>query len=98
MRADMGEGFQADVLTERSLRQLLKQAPERLLIVGRKFANEVELPLDKAPASHRCVIVSFRALMSTLQNLPQTERCVQETGSIDQLGARQSIQASGPDN
>ncbi len=57
MRADMGEGFQADVLTERSLRQLLKQAPERLLIVGRKFANEVELPLDKAPASHRCVIV-----------------------------------------
>jgi hypothetical protein len=57
VRADMGEGFHADVLTERSLRQLLKQAPGRLLIVGRKFADEVGLALDEVPASHRCVIV-----------------------------------------
>ena len=56
-RADMGEGFHADVLTERSLRQLLKQAPGRLLIVGRKFADEVGLPLDEVPGSHRCVIL-----------------------------------------
>ena len=57
VRANMGEGFHADVLTERSLRQLLKQAPGRLLIVGRKFADEVGLPLDEVPGSQRCVIV-----------------------------------------
>ncbi len=56
-RADMGEGFHADVLTERSLRQLLNQAPGRLLIVGRKFADEGGLSLDEVPGSHRCVIV-----------------------------------------
>ncbi len=56
-RADMGEGFHADVLTERSLRQLLKQAPGRLLIVGRKFADKVGLPLDEVPGSHRCILV-----------------------------------------
>lgn len=56
-RAEMGEGFHADVLTERSLRQLFKQAPGQLLIVGRKFADEVGLPLDEVPASHRCVIL-----------------------------------------
>jgi hypothetical protein len=56
-RADMGEGFHADVLTERSLRQLLQQAPGRLLIVGRKFADKVGLPLDEVPGSHRCILV-----------------------------------------
>jgi len=56
-RADLGDGFHADVLTERSLRQLHKQAPGRLLIVGRKFADEVGLRLDEVPGSHRCVIV-----------------------------------------
>lgn len=56
-RADLGDGFHADVLTERSLRQLHKQAPGRLLIVGRKFADEVGLLLDEVPGSHRCVIV-----------------------------------------
>jgi universal stress protein family protein len=55
--AGVGEGFHADVLTERGLRQLLKQAPGRLLIVGRKFADEVGLPLNEFPGSHRCVIV-----------------------------------------
>lgn len=57
VRADFGDGFHADVLTERSLRQLHKQAPGRLLIVGRKFADEVGLRLDEVPGSHRCVIV-----------------------------------------
>jgi hypothetical protein len=56
-RADLGEGFHSDVLTERSLRQLHQQAPGRLLIVGRKFADEVGLRLDEVPGSHRCVIV-----------------------------------------
>jgi len=56
-RADLGDGFHTDVLTERSLRQLHKQAPGRLLIVGRKFADEVGLRLDEVPGSHRCVIV-----------------------------------------
>jgi len=56
-RTDLGDGFHADVLTERSLRQLHKQAPGRLLIVGRKFSDEVGLRLDEVPDSHRCVIV-----------------------------------------
>jgi hypothetical protein len=56
-RADLGDGFHADVLSELSLRQLHKQAPGRLLIVGRKFADEVGLRLDEVPGSHRCVIV-----------------------------------------
>jgi len=56
-RADVGEAFHADVLTERSLDQLLKQAPGRLLIVGKTFADEVGLPLDEIPGSQRRVIV-----------------------------------------
>ena len=56
-RADIGEGLHADVLTERSLHQLHMQAPGRLLIVGRKFAEEVGLRLDEVPGSHRCVIL-----------------------------------------
>ena len=56
-RAGVGERFHADVLTEHGLRQLLKQAPGRLLIVGRKFADKVGLPLDEVPGSHRCILV-----------------------------------------
>jgi hypothetical protein len=56
-RADLGDGFHTDVLTERSLRQLHKQAPGRLLIVGRTFADEIGLRLDEVPGSHSCVIV-----------------------------------------
>ncbi|MGA7871496.1 MAG: hypothetical protein WCA22_11405 [Candidatus Binatus sp.] len=55
-RAEIGEGLHTDVLTERSLRQLLKQAPGRLLIVGRRFADEVGLLLDEV-RSHRSVIL-----------------------------------------
>ena len=56
-RADIGGGLHADVLTEPSLRQLHNQAPGRLLIVGREFADEVGLRLDEVPGSHRCVIL-----------------------------------------
>jgi hypothetical protein len=57
VRSRMGRLFHTDVLTERSLKQLFRQAPGRLLIVGKKFADEVHLPLDEAPGSGRCVIV-----------------------------------------
>jgi hypothetical protein len=56
-RAAMKRQFHADVLTERSLRQLLRQAPGRLLIVGKKFADEVGMPLNEVPSGDRCVIV-----------------------------------------
>jgi hypothetical protein len=69
-RTDMGEGFHADVLTERSLRQLLKQAPGRLLIVGRKFADEVGLPLDEVPSSHRNVILVQGAAIKLSEPAP----------------------------
>ena len=53
----MGSLLHTDVLSERSLKQLFRQAPGRLLIVGKKFADEVRLPLDEAPEGDRCVIV-----------------------------------------
>ena len=56
-RADLGRASARTRLTEQSLRQLHARAPGRLLIVGRKFADEIGLRLDKVPASHRCVIV-----------------------------------------
>jgi len=57
-RAEMGASlFHSDVLTEHSLHQLFRQAPGRLLIVGRKFADEVGLPLDEVPSGDRYVIV-----------------------------------------
>ena len=56
-RAGIGRLFHSDVLTQRSLNQLFKQTPGRLLIVGKKFADEVGLPLDEVPDGDRCVIV-----------------------------------------
>lgn len=56
-RAKMGRLFHSDVLTQRSLNQLFRQSPGRLLIVGKKFADEVGLPLDEVPEGDRCVIV-----------------------------------------
>ena len=54
---EMGSLFHSDVLTEHSLHQLFRQSPGRLLIVGKKFADEVGLPLDEIPDGDRCVIV-----------------------------------------
>ncbi|HYA36384.1 MAG TPA: hypothetical protein VEF03_12240 [Candidatus Binataceae bacterium] len=56
-RAAMGKLFHSDVLTERSLRQLFKQTPGRLLIIGRKLAEELKMPFDEVPGGDRCVIV-----------------------------------------
>ena len=56
-RKNLGRRFHSDVLSERSLEQLLHQSPGRLLIVGRKLADEIRLPLDEAPEGDRCVIV-----------------------------------------
>lgn len=56
-RKSLGRRFHSDVLSERSLEQLLHQSPGRLLIVGKKLADEIRLPLDEAPEGDRCVIV-----------------------------------------
>ncbi len=56
-RARMGRLFHTDVLTQRSRQQLFRQSPGRLLIVGKRFADEIGLPLDEAPDGDRCVIV-----------------------------------------
>jgi hypothetical protein len=57
VRKKLGRRFHSDVLSERSLEQLLQQSPGRLLIVGKKLADEIRLPLDEAPEGDRCVIV-----------------------------------------
>jgi nucleotide-binding universal stress UspA family protein len=56
-RGKLGRHFHSDVLSERSLKQLFKQTPGRLLIVGKKFADEVSMPLDEVPGEDRCVII-----------------------------------------
>jgi hypothetical protein len=56
-RRSLGRRFHSDVLSERSLEQLLHQSPGRLLIVGKKLADEIRLPLDEVPEGDRCVIV-----------------------------------------
>ena len=56
-RARLGRLFNTDVLTQRSRQQLFRQSPGRLLIVGKRFADEIGLPLDEVPDGDRCVIV-----------------------------------------
>jgi hypothetical protein len=56
-REKTGRRFHSDVLTQRSLNQLFRQTPGRLLIVGKRFADEVGMPLDDVPGGGRCVIV-----------------------------------------
>lgn len=57
VRVSMRGLVHTDVLTKRSLEQLFRQAPGRLLIVGKTLADEVGLPLDEVPGGDRCVIV-----------------------------------------
>ena len=56
-RIRMKRLFHTDVLTQRSRQQLFRQSPGRLLIVGKKFADEIGLPLDEVPEGDRCLIV-----------------------------------------
>jgi hypothetical protein len=56
-RMRMKRLFHTDVLTQRSRQQLFRQSPGRLLIVGKKFADEIGLPLDEVPEGDRCLIV-----------------------------------------
>lgn len=56
-RAQLGRLFHSDVLTHRSRQQLFRQSPGRLVIIGKRFADEIELPLDETPEGERCVIV-----------------------------------------
>jgi hypothetical protein len=56
-RARMGRLFNTDVLTLRSRQQLFRQSPGRLLIVGKRFADEIGLPLDEVPDGDRCLVV-----------------------------------------
>ncbi len=62
VRKKLGRRFHSDVLSERSLEQLLQQSPGRLLIVGKKLADEIRLPLNEVPEGDRCVIVVQGAL------------------------------------
>lgn len=63
-RKKLGRRFHSDVLSERSLEQLLQQSPGRLLIVGKNLADEIRLPLDEVPEGDRCVIVVQGAALS----------------------------------
>lgn len=56
-RAKVGRLLHTDVLSQRTLKQLFRQTPGRLLIVGRKVAEDVGMPLDEVPGGDRCVIV-----------------------------------------
>lgn len=56
-RRSLGRRFHSDVLSERSIEGLLHQTPGRLLIVGKKLADEIRLPLGEAPGADRCMIV-----------------------------------------
>jgi len=56
-RRSLGRRVHSDVLSERTLEKLLHQTPGRLLIVGKKLADEIRLPLDEVPEGDRCVIV-----------------------------------------
>jgi len=56
-RRSLGRRFHSDVLSERSIDGLLNQTPGRLLIVGKKLADEIRLPLGEAPGGDRCMIV-----------------------------------------
>ncbi len=57
VRNKLGRRFHSDVLSERSLDSLLHQSPGRLLLVGKKLADEIRMPLDEVPEGDRCVIV-----------------------------------------
>jgi hypothetical protein len=56
-RARLGHHFHSDVLTHRSRQQLFRQSPGRLVIIGKRFADEIGLPLDETPEGDRCLIV-----------------------------------------
>jgi len=73
-RAKLGRLFHTDVLTKRSLQQLFSQTPGQLLIVGRKLADEVGLPLDEVPGGDRCVIVLQGAHTNSPNAAPRSDR------------------------
>ncbi len=56
-RKSLGRRFHSDVLSEHTLEQLLHQSPGRLLIVGKRLADEIRLALNETPEGDRCVIV-----------------------------------------
>jgi hypothetical protein len=49
-----------DVLRDRSPRQVMEQTPGRLVIIGRRITDELELPINVVPDHERCVVVVQR--------------------------------------
>jgi Kef-type K+ transport system membrane component KefB len=52
-----GRWLYTDVLRDRNPRQLMDQTPGQLVIIGRRIADEMELPINVVPDHDRCVVV-----------------------------------------
>jgi hypothetical protein len=52
-----GRWLYTDVLRDRSPRQVMEQTPGRLVIIGRRITDELELPINVVPDNDRCVVV-----------------------------------------
>ena len=52
-----GRWLYTDVLRDRNPRQVMDQTPGQLVIVGRRVADELELPINVIPDEERCIVV-----------------------------------------
>jgi hypothetical protein len=52
-----GRWLYTDVLRDRNPRQVMDQTPGQLVIVGRRIADELELPINVIPDDSRCIVV-----------------------------------------
>jgi hypothetical protein len=52
-----GRWLYTDVLRDRNPRQVMDQTPGQLVIVGRRIADELELPINVIPDAERCIVV-----------------------------------------
>ena len=52
-----GRWLYTDVLRDRNPRQVMDQTPGQLVIVGRRVADELDLPINVIPDEERCIVV-----------------------------------------
>jgi len=52
-----GRWLYTDVLRDRNPRQVMDQTPGQLVIIGRRIADELELPINVIPGDERCIVV-----------------------------------------
>jgi Kef-type K+ transport system membrane component KefB len=52
-----GRWLYTDVLRDRNPRQVMDQTPGQLVIIGRRIADELELPINVIPDDERCIVV-----------------------------------------